>query len=151
MVYSASKPHVMAESELEAGRYLVLIGGCQNCHTPGWEFNPGKIPEALWLTGTSLGWRGPWGTTYPSNLRLYVQKYDEEAFLLICHENQFRPPMPGYDLMSMSDQDLIALYRYIKSLGPAGVEAPAYLPHGQQPTGPVVDFPAPPPDGMMKH
>ena len=27
------------------------------------------MPEAQWLTGDSLGWRGPWGTTYPECLK----------------------------------------------------------------------------------
>ena len=44
----------------------------------------------------------------------------------------------------MSDSDLRALYRFIKGLGPAGQEAPAYLPPGQEPKGPYVQFPAPP-------
>jgi len=26
--------------------------------------------SAEWLLGSAIGWRGPWGTTYPPNLRL---------------------------------------------------------------------------------
>ncbi len=34
-----------------------------------------------------------------------------------------------------------ALYRYVRHLGPAGTPAPAYVPPGRTPTGPVVQFP----------
>ena len=52
-----------------------------------------------------------------------------------------RPPMPWFNLKSMSNQDLSALYAYVKALGPAGQPAPAYVPPGTQVTGPVVKFP----------
>jgi hypothetical protein len=41
----------------------------------------------------------------------------------------------------MSEADLRALYRYVRSLGPAGKPAPAYLPPGAKPGGPVIAFP----------
>ena len=44
----------------------------------------------------------------------------------------------------MTVQDLRAIYRYIRHLGPAGQPAPAYLPPDQTPKGPYVQFPAPP-------
>jgi hypothetical protein len=44
----------------------------------------------------------------------------------------------------MSDEDLRAIYQYIKSLGAKGEKAPDYLPPGAEPKGPVVVFPAPP-------
>ena len=28
-----------------------------------------------------LGWRGPWGTTYPTNLRLYFQDLTENEWV----------------------------------------------------------------------
>ena len=47
---------------IERGRYLSKIGGCNDCHTPGYLFSEGKVPEKLWLTGDRFGWRGPWET-----------------------------------------------------------------------------------------
>jgi hypothetical protein len=102
----------------------------------------GKVPEKQWLTGDALGWRGPWGTTYPVNLRLYMQHLDENAWVAKAKKLTARPPMPFWSLNEMSDSDLRALYRFIKGLGPAGQEAPAYLPPGQEPKGPYVQFPA---------
>src|SRR5882672_998171 len=48
----------------ERGSYLAVIAGCNDCHTPGYAESGGKVPESQWLTGTLLGWSGPWGTTY---------------------------------------------------------------------------------------
>jgi hypothetical protein len=31
---AGATPIVLATSDIEAGRYLVLVGGCNDCHTP---------------------------------------------------------------------------------------------------------------------
>ena len=133
-----------ATSTLERGRYLVKIAGCNDCHAPGYAMSGGKVPEKQWLTGDQLGWRGPWGTTYPSNLRLYMQKLSEDQWVKIAKSAQFRPPMPWFGLHDMTRQDLRAVYRFIKYLGPAGEMAPVFVPPGQEPKGPHVLFPQPP-------
>ncbi len=138
---AADKP---AKDANARGRYLVQIGGCNDCHTPGYAMSGGNVPEKQWLTGDALGWNGPWGTTYPINLRLYMQTLDEKAWVGKAKHLTARPPMPFWALNTMTDGDLRAIYRYVRSLGPAGQEAPAYVPPGQEPKGPVVRFPAPP-------
>jgi mono/diheme cytochrome c family protein len=138
------KANSSATERDERGRYLVIITGCNDCHTSGYADMGGKIPERDWLTGDSIGWRGPWGTTYPSNLRLYMQNLSEDQWVTISHTAQFRPPMPWYVLHDMTEQDLQAIYRFIRSLGPAGKPAPAYLPPEKEPQGPYILFPETP-------
>lgn len=46
------------KSELARGRYLVKLGGCNDCHTPGYAQAGGKMPESDWLTGNPVGLRG---------------------------------------------------------------------------------------------
>lgn len=123
------------------GRYLVQTTGCNDCHSPGYTQQGGRTPESSWLTGDALGWRGPWGTTYPSNLRLYFAGLDEARWLQHARTMTPRPPMPWFNLRAMSDGDLRAIYRYIRAAGPAGQPAPAYRPPDQAPEGPVVQFP----------
>src|SRR5688572_24082285 len=55
------------------GRYLITIGGCNDCHTPGYMQKGPEVPESEWLIGLPIGFQGPWGTTYPSNLRLVIK------------------------------------------------------------------------------
>jgi mono/diheme cytochrome c family protein len=134
-----------AESQLiERGRYIVKIGGCNDCHTPGYPQSGGKVPEKDWLVGDQVGWQGPWGTTYPSNLRLSMQNRTEEEWIKMARTVELRPPMPWFALRDMTTQDLRALYRFVRYLGPAGEPAPAYVPPGQEAKGPVIRFPAPP-------
>lgn len=129
------------ESQVQRGRYLVNVNGCNDCHTAGFAQAAGKVPEKLWLQGDALGWEGPWGTTYATNLRLHFSKLTEQQWLQQARTMQARPPMPWFTLRTMRDDDLRAIYAYIKTAGAAGTPAPAYLPPGQKAQGPVVRFP----------
>jgi mono/diheme cytochrome c family protein len=126
-------PHVQAASDIEAGRYLVTTGGCNDCHTKGWDVAADATPESAWLTGTEVGWQGPWGTTYPSNLRLLVDGLSEEAFVEMLRTRKDRPPMPWMNVNRMHEADARSIYRFIKWLGPAGKQAPQALPPGEKP------------------
>lgn len=141
--YSASATGANSKT-LKRGRYLVLIGGCNDCHTDGFASKGGHVPEKDWLTGSHLGFHGPWGTTYPPNLRLFMQTKTRSQWIRFAHDAHLRPPMPNWALHTMSDEDLGAIYALIRHLGPAGKPAPAFVPPGQKPAGPVVSWPAPP-------
>ena len=129
---------------IERGRYLVRVSGCNDCHTRHYAGRGGQVPEREWLTGDALGWRGPWGTTYPTNLRLYFATLSEDEWVRRAQSLSARPPMPWFNVRAMTQSDLRSLYRYVRSLGTAGDPAPAYVPPGREPAGPVVAFPAAP-------
>ena len=129
---------------LKRGRYLVVIGGCNDCHTPGYAESGGHVPEKDWLTGSRLGWHGPWGTTYPPNLRLFMQGKTRAQWIKFAHSAQLRPPMPSWALHTLTDRDLSAIYAFIRHLGPGGRQAPAFIPPGQTPPEPYVSWPSPP-------
>lgn len=130
--------------KVERGRYLSMTSGCNDCHTPGYLLSEGKVSEDKWLTGDSFGWRGPWGTTYATNLRLIVIQMTEEQFVEYARTLKRRPPMPWYTLNIMTDEDLESIFQFIRYLGPAGEPAPSYLPPDQEPTTPFALFPSPP-------
>ena len=131
-------------ADAKRGRYLVQISGCNDCHTPGYAESGGRVDEKLWLTGDALGWRGPWGTTYPANLRLVAQYLTEDQFVNRARSKDLRPPMPWFNVRDMTERDVRAIYRYLKWMGPAGQAAPPYVTPGRTPSGPFVQFPAPP-------
>lgn len=126
-------------ADIRHGRYLIQISGCNDCHTAGYTQKSGQVPEAEWLTGDAMGWQGPWGTTYATNLRLLFQQMDEQAWLARARQ-PMRPPMPSPSLRAMSDADLRAIYRYVRSLGVKGSPAPAYVPPGGKVATPYFDF-----------
>jgi|MudIll2142460700_1097286.scaffolds.fasta_scaffold211914_3 mono/diheme cytochrome c family protein len=128
--------------DIERGRYLVMITGCNDCHTENFMVGGGNVPEKDRLTGGKLGWRGAWGTTYPANLRLYFDEITEEQWIQVAKEIQRRPPMPYFALNAMTPADVKAIYRYIRALGPAGEPAPKFVPADREPPQPYVMFPA---------
>jgi mono/diheme cytochrome c family protein len=146
LVSSVAGPASAAEPDPQVarGRYLVQIAGCNDCHTPGYMESGGVVDEKLWLTGSTVGWHGPWGTTYPPNLRLVAERLTEAQWIKQTRI-EWRPPMPWYALRDMTDQDVAAIYRYLRHLGPAGKAAPTALPPGQVPPQPAFEAPAPPP------
>ncbi len=141
------RPYVAASSPVEAGAYLVEVAGCNDCHTPGYLEAAGDVPRDRWLTGLSIGFRGPWGTTYPDNLRRTVDRMTEDRWVDTLRERSQKPPMPWFNLHAMSERDLRAIYRFIQSLGEAGEAVPANLPPGREPGTPYYPFvPQPPVD-----
>jgi mono/diheme cytochrome c family protein len=139
LVVASAVAAPQGDADIRHGRYLIATSGCNDCHTPGFMPNAGKVAESEWLTGDSMGWQGPWGTTYPSNLRVLVGSMTEQQWLARARQ-PMRPPMPSPSLQAMTDADLRAIFRYVKSLGPKGEPAPAYVPPGGQVLTPYLDL-----------
>jgi mono/diheme cytochrome c family protein len=131
-------PATAANDAIQHGRYLVEIGGCNDCHTPGYLAKEGEVPEGKWLIGDSVGFTGPWGTTYPANLRSFVRQLDEEGWIKFARKTKTRPPMPWFNFRKFTDNDLRAMYRYIQSLPADETQVPEYVPPDQQPKTPHI-------------
>ena len=148
-LWACSGPGAFAQDATEPsrdrGRYVAMIGGCNDCHTENYAMSGGDVPESEWLKGSVLGWRGPWGTTYPVNLRLRLEGMSEDEWLQFARTFKTRPPMPWYDVNRMEEADLRSLYRFITQFDDKGAPAPTYVPPGQEPPPPYVSFPEPPP------
>jgi len=131
-------------AQVERGRYLARVSGCNDCHTATYALRDGEVPEDTWLLGDVFGWRGPWGTTYSSNLRLFIAAMAQDQWLEYSRQFRTRPPMPWFNVRAMVDADLTAIYQFIRYLGPSGVAAPAYVPPDKEPAPPYALFPSPP-------
>jgi len=142
-VFSASAiaQVVSRTAMVERGRHLVLIGHCNNCHTAGYAASAGKVSEERWLMGNPVGWRGKAGTSYAPNLRLYVQNLSEEGWVQVARTVQWRPPMPWWSMRDHTEDELKAMYHYIRSLTPVGQPAPSFLPADQVPPRPYQQLP----------
>jgi mono/diheme cytochrome c family protein len=125
---------------IEQGRYLILMGGCNDCHTPGFNEAGGKLPTQEWLVGSPVGFKGPWGTSYPINLRNFINGLTEEEWIKNAQTLEGAPPMPWWALHNMKRQDLAAIYAFVKDLGPKGENAPTYLPPHIAPQTPYINF-----------
>jgi mono/diheme cytochrome c family protein len=139
----APKPAAAApNATIERGRYIVEIGGCNDCHTAGYANAGGKAEEADRLKGDTLGYRGPWGTSYPTNLRLSIGKLSEDAWVKYAKALMTNPPMPWFNIRAMTEADQRALYQYVKSLpGAAGTASPVFLTPDKAPKQPYSQWP----------
>lgn len=127
------------KAQLQRGRYLLTIGGCNDCHTPNYPESGGMTPESDRFTGSPIGFQGPWGTTYPVNLRLLVQRLSEAEFLKRAR-TPMRPPMPWFNLRDMHSEDVKAIYAYLRYLGPKGNPAPSFAAPGKAVNTPYFVF-----------
>jgi mono/diheme cytochrome c family protein len=140
------------EQKLERGRYIVTIAGCVDCHTPGTFYG---LPDTTrMMSGSELGWEGPWGVTYPRNLtpdrETGIGSWTEEQIVAAFRtgirpdKSPILPPMPWPAYAHMSDQDAYALAAYLKSLPPIQHQAPERIPPGGKVASARLTFPPPP-------
>jgi hypothetical protein len=118
----------------------VKTTGCNDCHTPFYAVKAGDVPEKDWLTGDAVGASGPWGTSYPSNLRSSVHSMTEVQWISHAKSLRARPPMPWFSLNAMETEDLRAMYHFIRSLGDSTNIVPSALPPGKTPLTPYVNM-----------
>src|SRR5882724_2198222 len=61
----AKKPAASTSlNALDRGKYMLIVGGCNDCHTADFAARSGDVPEREWLKGSGkVGFSGPWGTT----------------------------------------------------------------------------------------
>ncbi len=138
---TAAIPYASAEDiSVEEGLRISIIGGCHDCHTDGYAVSGGQIDPERALRGSAVGFKGPWGTTYPSNLRITLSKMGEDDFVKYGHTFKTRPPMPWFGVHSMKEDELRSFYRYVKSLGEPGASAPDYVEPGVMPSTPFIVF-----------
>ncbi len=127
-------------SLIERGQYLVKITGCNDCHSPGYNESSGTLPLSQWLIGSNVGFKGPWGTTYPINLRHAIAGLTVEEWVSYAQSFKAKPPMPWFNVNAITSDDLRAMYAFVRSLGDSTNEVPEELPPGQVPTTPYINF-----------
>jgi len=149
---AAAKTDAAAKAKaIERGRFLVGVSACVDCHTPGTLFGAPDFTRQL--SGSELGWQGPWGTTYARNLTPDLETglgYYKEVEIVNAIKGGKRldgspmlPPMPWQNYTAYSDEDLHAMATYLLSLPPISHAVPERVPPGKAPTGSFLTFPAP--------
>jgi mono/diheme cytochrome c family protein len=149
---ATQKQEMTQEEKIARGRVISWSSGCNDCHTPGALY--GAPDTTRLLSGSELGWQGPWGVSYPRNLTpdstTGIATWTEDQIIAAFRTGHrpdgsvLLPPMPWPSFSRMSDEDAHALAVYIKSLPPVSHKAPDRIPPGGKLTGPVLTFPPPP-------
>ena len=126
------------EASVELGERIARIGGCHDCHSPGYAETGGELDPATALTGSPVGYKGPWGITYAANLRLEAAEHSEDEWVEYLSRLETRPPMPWFNVHYFTETEMRSLHQYIVSLGAVGEPAPAYVPPDAPATTPFV-------------
>jgi len=143
--YPPPKPQPLGNTQVARGAQLVMLGGCHDCHTPkgpnlsldmakalsGHPQSAALPPEVVGGIATNMmltAWRGPWGVSLARNLTP-----DKETgigdWTLADFKKALRtgvnkkgevllPPMPIMNLQNLPDQDLDAIWAYLRTVKP---------------------------------
>ncbi len=135
----------------EHGAYLVTIMGCNDCHTPGTLYGAPDFTRSL--SGSELGWYGPWGTSYPRNLtpdpETGIASWSEDDIVRALRTGrrpdgtELRPPMPWPNYAVLKERDIRSIAMYLKALPPIHHKNLDALPPGQKATGSFITMPPP--------
>ena len=120
------------KDHVEYGHYLARIGGCYECHTP--HEDKGGLIESRPFAG---GWemKGPWGRVVTANItpapHTFLGQASKEQFIgrfrSFAGFNASNAPiapkghntvMPWLAFSQMTDEDLGAIYDYLKTVKP---------------------------------
>ncbi|MBZ5859541.1 c-type cytochrome [Flavihumibacter profundi] len=138
-------PKKMTEHGLELDSSLTLSGHPEKLPPP--DVNR-KETEAkgLIVTNDLTTWAGPWGVSFAANLTpdpSGLGNWKEENFFMAIREGKFKgisnsrpllPPMPWQMLRNMSDNELKAIFAYLKSIPPVKNQVPEFLPPVSSPS-----------------
>ena len=146
------------DPQVEHGRYLVTLGVCHDCHTPkGPDGRPRldrllsghpegqppapAVPGAITACLTATCFTGPWGTSFARNLTpdsaTGIGTWTEAYFIKVLRTGirgngePLRPLMPWEWYRQLSDDDLKAIFAYLRTLPPISNAVPEDLPPPQ--------------------
>lgn len=107
---------------LRWGAYLVKVAGCGDCHTP---MNQGQPLPGLDYAGGQV-FSGKWGRTVSANITpdpSGISYYDEALFIQVLRTGYVKARkldalMPVEQYSGMTDDDLKAIFAYLRTLKP---------------------------------
>jgi hypothetical protein len=125
----------------------MLSGHPAEAPYPTWKPEDLQMNKALGLTNTMLSaWAGPWGVSFAINLtpdkETGIGEWTEEAFIQSMrtgkHQGQpngrdILPPMPWQSIKEMTDDDLKAVWAFLRSIPPVKNQAPLPVPPSTTP------------------
>jgi len=147
----ASPPAADAATREARGKYLVSVTGCNDCHTPGTFY--GAPDHARFLSGSEMGWAGPWGVVYAANLTpddatgLGQWSLDDIVKAIRTGNRpdgrQLATVMPWLNFSNLTDEDALAIATYLKSIPPVEHAVPKPVEPGSEVKGSLLVFPPP--------
>jgi mono/diheme cytochrome c family protein len=137
---------------IERGKYLVTLGGCMDCHTPGYFF--GKPDTARFLGGSEVGFEIPGlGVFHGPNLtpdnETGLGTWSEQDIVTAIQTGirpdgrELAPIMPWRAFASLIPGDAQAIAAFLKSLPPVSNKVPGPFGPSETPASFVMKVVAP--------
>jgi Cytochrome c len=131
-------PLVMGPKGPERDRARHLSGHPQDLALPAAQ---ASAPWPIAASGTLTAWSGPWGTSFTANLTpdadTGLGKWTPEQFIEAIRSRRhlgrgrpLLPPMPAEFYANLDDQDLRAIFAYLRSIPSISNRVPEPLPPG---------------------
>lgn len=125
-----------ASPEVSRGKYLVSVMGCDDCHTPMKMGAQGPEPDMTRrLSGHPQGLKVPGAPPVDGKGWLWAGNATEANFVRSIKEGKhlgvgrpINPPMPWPAYRQATEEDLEAVYAYLKTVPPVKNAAPEYQP-----------------------
>jgi mono/diheme cytochrome c family protein len=110
-------PEPDISTKIKRGQYLVRLGECIGCHTSHSEYNPGIFGGGNHVTRYQ-------STAFSANLTRDSSGigYGEEGFKFVIRTGKggtLSPAMPWIAYKNLNDDDIKAIYSYLRTLPPA--------------------------------
>jgi mono/diheme cytochrome c family protein len=116
-------------------------------HPQDLKLPPAKLPERPWVmlgAATNTAFAGPWGTTFAANLTPDLHTgmgvWTEDMFVKAMKTGKHMgggrhilPPMPQPAYANMTDEDLKAIYTYLRTIPKISNMVPDYIPPEKSP------------------
>jgi mono/diheme cytochrome c family protein len=139
----ASAAALAADPQIERGKYLVLIGGCSDCHTPG-NFL-GHPDMTRFLGGSDVGFGIPGlgvfvGPNLTSDKQTGLGNWTAEQIVTAITTGErpdhriLAPSMPWRGLSHLTSSDALAIATFLKSLPPVSNKVPGPFGPNEEPT-----------------
>jgi mono/diheme cytochrome c family protein len=140
------------QASITRGKYLVTLGGCNDCHTPGYFF--GKPDSARTLGGSDVGFGLPGlGTFVGANLtpdkETGLGNWSREDIVTAIQTGvtpdgrMLAPIMPWRALSQLTRSDAFAIADYLRSLPPVSHKIAGPFGPQEKPTVFVMQLVAP--------
>ncbi|CAN7577105.1 cytochrome c [Pararhizobium sp. LjRoot255] len=132
-----------ADKQFTRGEYLVTIGGCNDCHTPGYFF--GKPDTSRFLGGSDVGFEIPGegvfvGRNITPDEQTGIGSWTKEQIVTAIQTGLrpdgrvLAPIMPWHAFAQLTDEDAAAIASFLQSVKPVSNQVPGPFKPGEKVT-----------------
>jgi mono/diheme cytochrome c family protein len=128
-------------ARIARGKYLVGLGGCNDCHTPGYFF--GKPDMSRFLGGSDVGFEIPGagvfvGSNITPDKQTGIGSWTAEQIITAMQTGErpdgriLAPIMPWHAFAQLTADDAMAIAAFLQSLDPVSNKVPGPLKPGEK-------------------